>query len=177
MQQPQTIPSALADHIVSAALSLDAAAAFSQPPVFTVKKRNPFHNSSLLLYSSFIAPPLLANPWTAFSVIIIGQWPLSGCRSRALIAVTATRRPGNKIKNQNQMTSALKTNHSLRVELTASPAIAMSAITASFPALIFTRKVGRGLRDFHGFRTICPGFAHYTLTPDRRLTLKSGWIA
>ena len=74
------------------------------------------------------------------------------------------------------MPSALKTILPVRTELASSLAIAMGAVAASFPAVIFTRKIGQGLRDFHGFRTICPGFAYYSLTPDRRLTLKSGWI-
>ena len=122
IQQPQTIPSALADHIVSAALSLDAA--FSQPPVFTVENRNRFHNSSLLPYNSVITPPLLANPRTAFSVKITGQWPIPGCRSRALIVVSGTQGAGNKIKNQSNMMHAQKIP-SVRPELASSATTTM----------------------------------------------------
>ena len=176
MPNPQTSPSAPADHIVSASLSLDAIAIFSPAPVFAIKNRNRFHNSSLLPYSSFIAPPLLANTRLAFSVKVIGQWPPSGCRSRAFVVGTGsqrTRQPKQKSK-PNDMCSKnssfrwngndLLGNHRDR------------GLHRPVSSNHFTAKIGGGLRDFHGFRIICPGSAHYSLTPDHRLALKSGWI-
>ena len=177
MQQPQTILSALADHIVSAALSLDAAAAFSQPPVFTVKNRIPFHNSSLLPYSSFIAPPLLANTRITFSVKILGQWPPSGCLSLAFVAGTGNQR-GLQQKQSSKQSDACSKNSSFRSSGNDLGAKHRSWCHHSpVSCTHFHGKVGHALRDFHGFRTICTGFAHYSLTPARSLALKSGWIA
>ncbi len=172
-----TSPSAPAVVVSPASAIFDGVAFCSPTLVFTFENHNRFHNSSLLPYNSAITPPLLVNPRTAFSVKIIGQWPISGCRLRALIAVSGTHGPGNQSKNQNQAMRALKTILPVRAGLASLPAMTMGAVAASFPALIFTGKAGHGLCDFHGFRTIRTGFTRYSLTPDRRLALKSGWIA
>jgi len=95
------IPSAPADAVSLASTMFDAGTIFSQPPVFTVENQNLFHNSSLLPYSSLIAPPLLANTRLGFSVKIIGQWSFLGCGSRAFIGVSGNQsclQPKQKLK-------------------------------------------------------------------------------
>ena len=118
------ILSTLADANSPASAMFDGVAFGSPTPVFTFENHNLFHNSSLLPYSSLIAPPLLANTRLGFSVKIIGQWPIPGCRSRALIVVSGTQGAGNKIKNQSNMMHAQKIP-SVRPELASSATTTM----------------------------------------------------
>ncbi len=83
-----TSSSAPADAVSPASAMFDGVAFGSPTLVFTFENQNPFHNSSLLPYSSLIAPPLLANTRLGFSVKIIGQWSFLGCGSRACIGVS-----------------------------------------------------------------------------------------
>ena len=177
MPKLQTIPPAPADTASPSSAMFDAVAIFSRPPVFIIENENPFHNSSLLPYSSFIAPPLLANTRMTFSVKILGQWPPSGCLSLAFVAGTGNQR-GLQQKQSSKQSDACSKNSSFRSSGNDLGAKHRGWCHHSpVSCTHFHGKVGHALRDFHGFRTICTGFAHYYLTPARSLALKSGWIA
>ena len=176
MPNPQTIPSDPADAASPASAMMVTVAIFSPAPVFAIENRNRFHNSPLLPYSSFIAPPLLANTRLAFSVKVIGHWPSSGCRWRAFVVGTGNQR-ARQPKQQSKPNDVCSKNSSFRWSGNDLPGNHRDrGLHRPVSGTHVTAKIGGGLRDFCGFRTICPGFAHYSLTPAHRLALKSGWI-